>query len=664
MSWGSGGNRLTPFMAAGFGSLAASAWAQVAVVAPVVDPPGLEWVVVPLSDLTLRSGSREISVPGATSLRLSFEGTQLQAGATLHATSLADAAAQAIDAETLEQWSHTSAYFNGSDIQLHLNGTGEVHVPFVWAQFPNQPSTGFGERSLCGPDSRQPVTGGPVGRMLPAGCTAFIISDLNGSMLSAGHCAPTAGTVIQFNVPLSDSSGAIVHPGPEDQYVVEPTSVQMTFTGTGNDWSFFGVFPNSVTGLTPFQMQGERFTIANALTPIVGDQVVIAGFGSTLAPIVPQWNYALKSDIGPSVSLAGSTLRHGVDTTGGNSGSPIFSQRQQAVIGVHTHAGCTSTGGSNAGTAIQNSTLQNALRSPRGVCASGASSGAVGVGVLTAAGDLANNMGVLVPLAGSPGDVGSRFVANTIAPPFVEGLAYDGIEDAFWAVTSSALCTRIDAQSGSATVQGLIVGAAAPITGLAFDPSRRQLIGVSGSDGRLYDIDPTSLLATPIGPPRGGRIDALDFDPFSRTLFGLDDSSGRTTLIRIDRDSGSRTIIGTLGPTISDCNGLAFNPLDGQLYTVHTPSRDVLRVDANSGLATSLGVGNGMWDSSVGMAVRLPLPECAADVDFSGSPDSDDIVTFFTWWESGDVAADLTRDSGLDSDDVVLFFSAWDTGCP
>lgn len=45
------------------------------------------------------------------------------------------------------------------------------------------------------------------------------------------------------------------------------------------------------------------------------------------------------------------TLSHEY-TQGGNSGSPVIHEETGHAIGIHTHGGCSATGGSNTGTRI------------------------------------------------------------------------------------------------------------------------------------------------------------------------------------------------------------------------------------------------------------------------------------------------------------------------
>ncbi len=54
---------------------------------------------------------------------------------------------------------------------------------------------------------------------------------------------------------------------------------------------------------------------------------------------------------------------------------------------------------------------------------------------------------------------------------------------------------------------------------------------------------------------------------------------------------------------------------------------------------------------------------CVGDADGDGDTDSDDVVVFFTAWDTGDAAADVDGDEDTDSDDILTFFTSWDSGC-
>ena len=69
--------------------------------------------------------------------------------------------------------------------------------------------------------------------------------------------------------------------------------------------------------------------------------------------------------------------------------------------------------------------------------------------------------------------------------------------------------------------------------------------------------------------------------------------------------------------------------------------------------------------NSCGSATSDPatLTICIGDADCDGDTDSDDVVTFFTAWDSGEPGGDADADGDTDSDDIIAFFAAWDAGC-
>jgi len=317
--------------------------------------------------------SEEVRVSKAEWIRLEF-GEVLLSGqpdtineSLLIITSLGDGATQYLNARHVEEWQHTSAYFNGDAVRVEIfsaEGTGPNRVEVLSAAA-GEPD-GLDQRSICGStDDRTLSNYARDGRYFPAGCTAWIIG--NNCMLSAGHCVASGG-VVQFNVPLSTGSGSPVSPPPEDQYSVDPASMQYTNGGIGNDWSYFGCYNNSNTGLSPYEAQGDLYQLADIAPPVSGQTIRITGYGTTSSPVPNTWNLAQKTHTGPYISRSGTVIRYQVDTTGGNSGSAVFDEDTGLAIGIHTNAGCTSSGGSNQGTAIHNAGLQNALANPQGVC--------------------------------------------------------------------------------------------------------------------------------------------------------------------------------------------------------------------------------------------------------------------------------------------------------
>ncbi|QDV89039.1 Fibronectin type III domain protein [Phycisphaerae bacterium RAS2] len=320
-----------------------------------------------------------VRVPDASWIRLKFDEVRLAGneddgtGSFLIITSLHDGYFQIMHASHVQQWQNTSAYFNGDAVRIELfasAGTGENRI-VIQETIAGEPviEDDADERTICGAVDDRILSNDPrVGRAMPVTCTAWLFNDENKCLLTAGHCAGASLQVMQFNVPLSTAGGATVSPPPQDQYPIDPASVQSLNGGVGNDWAYFGCFKNSNTNLTAAQAQGDYFILAPFAPPVSGQNIRITGNGGVSAPVSPTWNYVQKTHVGPYVSLTGNTVRYATDTTGGNSGSPIIDETTGLAIGIHTHAGCNSGGGSNQGTAIQHSGLQNALANPQGVC--------------------------------------------------------------------------------------------------------------------------------------------------------------------------------------------------------------------------------------------------------------------------------------------------------
>jgi V8-like Glu-specific endopeptidase len=330
---------------------------------------------------------QEIRVENAPWLRLAFDQVLLSGnlqegtGATLRITSALDGGQQILSSRSIQEWNNTSAYFNGDTVILEViahPGTGVNRVLM------SEVTAGVGEpmtpESICGSVDDRVLSNDPLNaRLMPIGCTAWPYNDPEGcgnSFGTAGHCISngTSNAVVQFNVPLSTSGGSPVNPPPEDQYPVEPGSIQSNGgSGPGIDYAIMRTFANSNTGLNPAEAQGGVYTLRSTLPPnlAVGDDIRITGYGTVSSPVPRTWSQAQKTHVGPFVEFfqSGNThrLRYATDTTGGNSGSPVIYEPTGEVIGVHTHAGCNSVGG-NQGTSVTHPAWLGFLANPRGNC--------------------------------------------------------------------------------------------------------------------------------------------------------------------------------------------------------------------------------------------------------------------------------------------------------
>ncbi len=322
--------------------------------------------------------SETLLVPDALWLRLKFDQIVLAgsplggSSSTLKITSLEDGKFQILNSVTSKQWRNTSAYFNGNAVKIELYATsnGRLNLIQIGSANAGEFDSSAILESICdNVDDRQLSDDPRCARGEPIGCTCWLFDDRNNCFITAGHCA-NGTDIAMFNVPLSDSSGNRQFPGPEDQYAVDIDSMQFVNSGIGSDWSYFGCFPNSNTGLTAFQAQGDSYQLGTPSPVQNGDEIRITGYGSTSFPVDPTWNSAQKTHVGQYDLFTNEELGYRTDTTGGNSGSPIIFEATGEAIGVHTHGGCSSNGnGRNFGTSIFQNAFSTALSNPLGVCA-------------------------------------------------------------------------------------------------------------------------------------------------------------------------------------------------------------------------------------------------------------------------------------------------------
>eukprot|EP00904_Undaria_pinnatifida_P001929 jgi/Undpi1/11737/HiC_scaffold_37.g14032.m1 len=300
-------------------------------------------------------------------LRLHFGDTNLPTGSRLRLTSEQDGAVQYFDARSLRDYGFGSAWFNGGAVRVELlaaEGTVGNRVQIVRAEL--GPDSETGNDSICGStDDRTLATDPRVGRAIHPtyACTWWLISEC--TIVTAGHCSQgvTTPTLVAFNIPLSTGGGVYVQPPPDDQYPLLFTFRQEENTGVGGDWGVMNLGRNSNHGLYPGDRQGAWFNLGTVPGSISGVDIRITGNGRVTAPVSPTWNAATKTHLGPRLSTSrANALRYQTDTTGGNSGSPIIHEQTGNAIGVHTHGGCSSSGGGNYGTRVDKPVFANAVQ--------------------------------------------------------------------------------------------------------------------------------------------------------------------------------------------------------------------------------------------------------------------------------------------------------------
>ncbi|MCG8701636.1 MAG: trypsin-like peptidase domain-containing protein, partial [Bacteroidales bacterium] len=287
------------------------------------------------------NASHVIEINGATWLRLHFDEVNLKAGSYLKVKSLEDGGTQKLNAKQLKLWHNSTAYFNGNKVEVTLHKSAndpDASIKII------QIEVGDPEpESICGSsDDRKASNDKAVGRLVPIGCTGWIIK--NGKIVTAGHCAKSTMQVLEFNIPKSSSNGSIKHPAPEHQYTVNQGSiVKGSASSQGTDWAVFKVANNSKTGKSPIQAQGKSFNVVQ-VNKVKNVRITGCGVDNGSA------NQTQQTHVGPYSSSNSNKIYYVTDTRGGNSGSPVIDAATGNAIGVHTHGGCSYSGGANSGT--------------------------------------------------------------------------------------------------------------------------------------------------------------------------------------------------------------------------------------------------------------------------------------------------------------------------
>lgn len=396
--------------------------------------------------------------PGSPWLRLYFSRIWLGKDSYLRIAALRDGSVQTLRMEQVEQWQHSSAYFNGDTVLLEIvAGPGTVknyvEIDKILVGDAVAPA---GPDTICGTtDDRVPSSHAAAGRIDPIGCSAWIIdfppTGTDRLHLSAGHCFSSG--VVEFDVPASSSNCAIQHPPANKQFAIDAATSYHVNGGGGNDWWVFRCFPNPTSGLTTYQTQGAAFQLASAI-PGGGTTLRNYGYGldgssannatgdscSCSGPNGSR-NQVQQTHTGPLVGQSGNRLDYVIDTCGGNSGSVVLEASTGRAVAIHTHGGCDAGGGNNSGTAVTHPYLLTAI-----VALMGGTGGTVPNDECTTA------IGVVDGVNGPFSNAG----ANSSAPAWPCGGATTGRDLWFRYVASCSGITVIDTCSATRTVDTVL----------------------------------------------------------------------------------------------------------------------------------------------------------------------------------------------------------------
>ena len=292
----------------------------------------------------------------APALRLFFRELELGAGDWIDISSLHDGETQRLRAEHTAAWQSSTAWFNGDALLLELwAAPGSDPAWEGQALLVGLDGVSYGEDTICGTDDRVHSSDDRAARFLNSSGTSACTGWLGPPpcAFTAGHCVPTYGHLAEWNVPPSTTSGALQHPAPEFQFPIDMSTIQGVNGGTGNDYALMRLFPNSLG--EDAHVKFPHFAMGFFL-PATNDEIRITGYGADTGVD----DQVQQTNSGPYVSTIGTQLTYATDTMGGNSGSPVIDEATQQAIGIHTHGGCTSGGGSNTGTSLLNAGFQQA----------------------------------------------------------------------------------------------------------------------------------------------------------------------------------------------------------------------------------------------------------------------------------------------------------------
>jgi V8-like Glu-specific endopeptidase len=299
---------------------------------------------------------------------------------------------QRMTQKDLENYDGKSAFFSAKDVTLSVFSKDSVPFQNVeveslriitesknesnFGENPienqNKGTQGVGLRpeTICGADDRSISSDRRSGRLMPVGCTGWLIGD--GLALTAGHCIKISRlNFIEFQVPASQEDGKVVSADLDDQYpIINKTSIKKEYNGNlGHDWAVLEIGPNSNTGDLPGVRQSGHFKLSRLAKP---SSVRITGFGvDDELPGSTGWrnkdNQTQQTHAGrvtkrEGTATTGSYLQYSVDTMGGNSGSPIIDVDTDIAVGIHTNGGCMPDGSQgNHGTSADNKDLIDAI---------------------------------------------------------------------------------------------------------------------------------------------------------------------------------------------------------------------------------------------------------------------------------------------------------------
>jgi len=274
----------------------------------------------------------QVSYSGTSSIRLYFDEVELGPNSYLLLEG-SDGAEQKLNAEALQNWSNSSAYFNGQSVKVSLyQAAGEevtlklkelrVNKSTQTSQKTNTSTMAIENQARIESKPYLPSWAAAVGRFTD-GVTSYgtgwiaangaIVTDLNyGGIddieVGAGYEMINEYDIIEFNVPASNRDGTVNHPSPDNQYPLNKDYYywriiegRLEYVGMGfiriqrydiagdpavGGYTIVEALPNS-TGQRPGERIGEYF------------QVLRHGTGLQMDNLEMELFHYSRNDLGP-----------------------------------------------------------------------------------------------------------------------------------------------------------------------------------------------------------------------------------------------------------------------------------------------------------------------------------------------------------------------------
>ena len=199
--------------------------------------------------------------------------------------------------------------------------------------------------------------------------------------------------------------------------------------------------------------------------------------------------------------------------------------------------------------------------------------------LLYAVDQISGNVVSIDPVTGS----GSLVAGLTLSGFDISGLVYSASDDLFYAIDRiSEELISIDIVAKTFTVIGTT--AIAEVTGIAFDSANNRLLVSNTDQLHLYSVDPQSAEATTVGAIGHFFTRGVAHDSSSDTIYVSATDSKGGLLLKIDRTTGSGTLIGRIG--FGNVNSLTYDPDSDTLFGFDLTANRLLSIDTASGVGT------------------------------------------------------------------------------